>query len=1495
VTTATRDRTTATFHTPEPVQVEDAAAFLAQHWPASGRHLAYGPLCGGLLRQVNPESVRILVERLVELTQDEEGDKRLAILAATAEALKDSNARVTGWPRLITRLGKNGAPVVREFKARLGLTITLEQLAAHKQLPADFLRGLGLHDLDEGGVGIPYRDGSGKEVAVKRRTRLVAREGSYWPKGQPPLAYGEERLADAVSRAGYLTLVEGESCSWTLWSHGEPALGLPGAETVKKTLHLGHVATVQTIYVVEEMDGAGESCVENVRQRLGELGWKGTLKVVRLGAKDASDLHCQDPGAFLDRWKQALARAEPVSVAAGRPPVPRVSPFLPFPVSALPEPVGSYVSESAAALGCDPSYIALPVLAVLGSLIGPARLLRLKRTWEESAVIWSVVVGDSGTLKTPAFKKAVGHLYRLQRKLMLEYREKLKDYRRELEAYKERKKEARKNQEEIDEEPPEKPRLERVVCSDVTIEKLAQVLDDHPRRPLVARDELAGWIGSFTQYKQKGGTDLPNWLSMHQAGTVLVDRKTGDRTTMFIENAAVSVTGGIQPGTLTRALTPEYREAGLPARVLFAMPPRLAKRWTEDDVSPEAVTTYENLLDRLAALEVETDQDGGPAPRVVCLSPEAKRCWVSFYDEWAVEQAAVAGDLAPAFSKLEAYAARFALIFHVVVNAHKVGADPLEGPGDADVLAVESMEAGITLARWFAREARRVYASLSETAAEKDTRQLIEFIQGKGGKVTARVLQRSNPGRYRTADEAEARLNELVSAGLARCEETPSTAKGGRPTRFCVLILDPTPDKTDTTDDDAGDTPPPGGPGGGPPRPPRFDSGAPTQPPDTTATRRQEGAPSPNGRCHETKDSPAIQNGRADRNGAHPGGCVSFVRCRVEDKAAHEDDAATRGPTPPAVGILEVPDDPPGEVVSGAAGEVVSGPLPYRLVTDAAGLELVAAALDEAPAVALDLETTGLDPRSDRVRLLSVAARTISGECFAYLVDCFATDPAPLYPLLAGRQLVGHHLLFDLQFLARLGFEPGAVHDTMLVSQLVHGTRKPRGFHTLAQVAGRELGETLPKELQRSDWSRDLTPEQLGYAARDVLVLLPLRDALVKKVRETGQERVADIERRCLPAVAWLAGAGVGFDAAAWRDLAGAAAGEAEELARRLDEAAPPRDGYLSRAGAWNWSSPEQVKAAFAATGVPLDSTDDDALAAVRHPLAGLLREYRSASKLASTYGPKWAAGACRGGRLFAGWRQIGADPGRMACASPNLQNLPTGPRYRGCFTAPPGRLLVKADYSQIELRIAAKLTGDRALLEAYRTGADLHTLTARGVLGAAEVTKGDRKLAKALNFGLLYGMGAKGFRVYARTQYGLDLTEGQASRYREAFFAAYPGLRRWHRSVPAAPVDTRTLTGRRRQGVGRFTEKLNTPVQGTGADGLKAALALLWERRGDCPGAFPVLAVHDEIVVECDQGQAEQAAGWLRQAMADGMAPLIAPVPVEVEVTVGTTWGGDP
>jgi DNA polymerase-1 len=567
---------------------------------------------------------------------------------------------------------------------------------------------------------------------------------------------------------------------------------------------------------------------------------------------------------------------------------------------------------------------------------------------------------------------------------------------------------------------------------------------------------------------------------------------------------------------------------------------------------------------------------------------------------------------------------------------------------------------------------------------------------------------------------------------------------------------------------------------------------------------------------------------------------------------------------------------------------------PYVLVRDSAALATVAAALDGTAVVALDTETTGLDPRCDRVRLLSLACDTVDGGTFTYLVDAFAVDPSPLWEPLAGKELVIHNAAFDLSFLARRGFTPGVVHDVLLLSRLLTaGTFAP---NDLAACASRELCVTLDKAHQKSNWAGALTEGQLAYAARDAAVLVPLYEALGKKIKAAGLERVVEIETRALPGFLWLARSGVAFDRHAWEALTRVAEADARGLAEKLDAAAPARPGYLVREGAWNWDSPQQVKEAFQALGFPLESTDDEALGGVGHPMAALLREYRAARRLVTAYGTDWGKHAGEDGRIYADWNQLGSVAGRTSCSKPNLQQVPRDPRYRRCFIAPPGRVLVRDDYAQLQLRIAAKIAGDQAMLAAYARGEDLHTLTARQITGKADVTKQDRQLAKAVNFGLLFGLGAKGLRGYARSNYGLELSEADAARYRRAFFAAYPGLGRWHRREgQSRKAECRTLAGRRRllDNKTPYTHRLNSPVQGTEADGAKLAMALLWERREQCPGAFPVLFGHDEIVIEADADQADAAAAWLKGAMLDAMGPLLDPVPVEVEETAAPTWGG--
>lgn len=577
------------------------------------------------------------------------------------------------------------------------------------------------------------------------------------------------------------------------------------------------------------------------------------------------------------------------------------------------------------------------------------------------------------------------------------------------------------------------------------------------------------------------------------------------------------------------------------------------------------------------------------------------------------------------------------------------------------------------------------------------------------------------------------------------------------------------------------------------------------------------------------------------------------------------------------------------------------------------------AAVEDAGTAAIDTETTGLDPRTARVRLLQVATPGAT-----FVIDVFrladpAADLAELFEALGKVTVVGHNLQFDLRFLAGLGFIPGAVYDTMLAANVLGNGTEVRGAarrdFDLSAVAAWVLGQPLAKGEQTSDWSRpDLSPAQLAYAAADAAVLLPVADRLRERLAASADlAATAALEMRAVPAVAWAAP--VRVDAAAWLALADEAAAEAKDLAEEMDEAVP-RPGGMFNTG-WNWNSPDQVRDAFAAAGIELTGTDDDALAAIadQSVLAESLRRYRAATKCAGTYGRAWLEKHAVAGGVRPSWRQLGADSGRMSCASPNLQNVPRDARYRRCFVAGPGSVLVKADYSQVELRVAAAVAGETVMTDAYAAGRDLHALTAARLLGKDEaaVTKADRQLAKAVNFGLLYGMGAPSLQQYALNNYGVPLTAAEARRHRDTFFATYPGLKRWHdrlrellrRQAKAGdPHVTRTRAGRlavlpacRTKADGtsypNLNEAANFPVQGTAADGLKAAVALLWERRAECPGAVPVLFVHDEVVLEVPEADGERAAAWLKAVMVEGMAPLVAPVPAEVEVAVGPTWGG--
>ncbi len=463
---------------------------------------------------------------------------------------------------------------------------------------------------------------------------------------------------------------------------------------------------------------------------------------------------------------------------------PSVDAFQPFPLRLLPQPVRGFVITAARSIGCEPATMALTMIVACAAAIGNSRTIRLKGGWSEPAVIWGAIVARSGDRKSPAIELTLRALRERQRRALKEFEEAhrqwndvaLAKYDSDLSEWKKRKGPDKGS-------PPTRPQEPipwRIIVDDVTIEALALLLHHQHRGLLMGCDELSGWLGSFQRYKSGGGSsDVPKWLEAHGARMLLVDRKTGQPRTVVIPRAAVSVAGTIQPEILQRCLTPEHRANGLAARLLVTMPPRRPRQWSEHELSESAQKTIDTLFDRLLSLEMLPPEqiNDDPRPRALSITAEAKALFVQFVNEHGMEQADLDGDLAATWSKLEGYAARFALVHQLIRWAN--------GDCDGESIDAESMSAGIDLARWFGLEARRVHATFAETDEEREQRELIDWIRRRGGRTSVREMMSR---RWRCRSSAEAvrqELQVLVKAGVGLWEQV---ATEGRSREDFVLI-----------------------------------------------------------------------------------------------------------------------------------------------------------------------------------------------------------------------------------------------------------------------------------------------------------------------------------------------------------------------------------------------------------------------------------------------------------------------------------------------------------------------------------------------------------------------------------------------------------------------------------------------------------------------------------------------------------------------------------
>ncbi len=594
----------------------------------------------------------------------------------------------------------------------------------------------------------------------------------------------------------------------------------------------------------------------------------------------------------------------------------------------------------------------------------------------------------------------------------------------------------------------------------------------------------------------------------------------------------------------------------------------------------------------------------------------------------------------------------------------------------------------------------------------------------------------------------------------------------------------------------------------------------------------------------------------------------------------------------------------------------------YETIAAWEQLDAWLARLQAAELTAFDTETTDLDPMQARLVGLSFA---VAEGLAAYLPLGHAYAGAPeqlpmaevlerLRPWLESptARKAGQHLKYDRHVLANHGLRlDGIAEDTLLQSYVLESD-KPHDLESLGErhvgIRGISYDEVTGKGAARIPFSQVAVDKAAEYAAEDADLTLRVCRELAPRLAEAPELEAVyrQIELPVAEILFRMERHGVLVDAAAL-------ARQSEEMGRRM--LVLEAEAHALAGQPFNLASPKQLgEILFERQGLPVikrtatkaPSTDEEVLEqlALDYPLPKKILEHRSLAKLKGTYADKLPRMINpRTGRVHTSYSQAVAVTGRLASADPNLQNIPIrnaeGRRIRSAFVAPPGHSLLSADYSQIELRIMAHLSGDERLLAAFASGEDVHRATAAEIFGITplEVDGEQRRAAKVINFGLIYGMSAFGL---AR-ELGLDRSAAQA--YMDRYFARYPGVARYMeetRTLARERGYVETVFGRRlwlseirsanparRQGAERSA--INAPMQGTAADLIKKAMiAVQGWLDAECMATRMILQVHDELVLEVPDGELVAVREQLPRLMSD-VADLRVPLPVEIGV--GRNW----
>jgi len=579
------------------------------------------------------------------------------------------------------------------------------------------------------------------------------------------------------------------------------------------------------------------------------------------------------------------------------------------------------------------------------------------------------------------------------------------------------------------------------------------------------------------------------------------------------------------------------------------------------------------------------------------------------------------------------------------------------------------------------------------------------------------------------------------------------------------------------------------------------------------------------------------------------------------------------------------------------------------------------AKVQAAELVALDTETTSLDEM--RAQIVGISFSVTPGEA-AYIPLAHAYPDAPaqlpinevlakLRPWLedAAHKKLGQHVKYDRHVFANHGIEvQGYAHDTMLQSYVLEVT-KPHG---LASLAERHLGrngisfeDLCGKGVNQICFDQVDVAKASEYSCEDSDMTLDVHDVLWPMLKTNDKLRfIYELEIASSEALYRIERNGVLIDAPTL-------AAQSHELGQRILQL--EKEAHELAGQPFNLSSPKQIgEIFFVKLGLPVvkktptgtPSTDDEVLQklAEDYPLPAKILEHRSLSKLKGTYTDKLAQLAHpRTGRVHTHYAQAVAVTGRLSSNDPNLQNIPVrtpeGRRVREAFVAPPGCLIASADYSQIELRIMAHISGDAALLLAFHDGMDVHRATAAEIFGVdtGQVSSEQRRYAKVINFGLIYGMSAYGLAK------ALSIDNTAAKNYIERYFDRYPGVKLYMdqtRALAKAQGYVETVFGRRlylpeinspngprRSGAERAA--INAPMQGTAADLIKLAMVKVQQViDAEQRTTKMIMQVHDELVFEVPESEID----WVRHEVPKLMAGVAQlKVPLLAEVGVGPNW----